>query len=82
MVVVILGVVDLEWSSLGSNVVGWLNEVGAVGVQTVAVICMIVVRVVVTLVVVFVVVVGYNWLVMVVGVWVAPVNIASVPGIV
>ena len=41
-----------------------------------------IVRVMVALMIVIVVVVGYNWLVMVVGVWVAPVHIASVPGVV
>lgn len=79
VIVVVLCVMDLEWSSLGSNVVRWLNEVGSVGVEAVAVIGMVVMM---TLMIILVVVGGYDWLVMVVGVWVAPVDIASVPGVV
>jgi hypothetical protein len=79
VIVVVLRMVDLEWSSLGSNVVRWFNEVGSVGVEAVAVIGMVIVM---ALMIILIVVGGYDWLVMVVGVWVAPVDIASVPGVV
>ena len=79
VIVVVLCVMDLKWSSLGSNVVRWLNEVGSVGVEAVTVIGMVIIM---ALMIIFIVVGGYDWLVMVVRVWVAPVDIASVPGVV
>ena len=58
---VLIVVVGLEWGHLGSDVVGWLDEVSSVGVEVsvVAIINQVIIHVLIS------VVVGSNWLVVV-----------------
>jgi len=80
---VVITVVCLKSSSLTSNVMGWLNEVSSVGVETVSIISFtmaVVVKVTIDILSISEVVGGDNWLVVVLGRWVIPVDVTSVPG--
>ena len=78
IMIVLTVVVDLEWGHLSTDVVGWLNEVGSVGVEVsvVAIVNQVIIHVLIT------VVVGANWLVVVEGGLVVPVDVSSVPCVV
>lgn len=78
MIPVLTVVVNLEWGHLSTDVVGWLDEVSSVGVEVsmVAIINQIVIHVLIT------VVVGSNWLVVVEGGLIVPVDVSSVPCVV
>lgn len=83
MVPVVIVVMSFESSSLSSDVVGWLDEVSSMGVETVSFIftmMAVVIEIAVDVLLIAEVVGSDDWLVVVVGGWVVPVNVASVPG--